>query len=100
MNREQMDERLWDFIDGLSSPPERSAVEDLIATHGEWQTKYRELLEVHQAMAASELEIPSLRFTKNVMDEIARYQVARRLLPGHDHRFTGLLPGSGQLVGQ
>jgi hypothetical protein len=76
MNREQMDERLWDFIDGLSSLPERSAIEGLIATHGEWRTKYEELLEVHQAMAAAELEVPSLRFTKNVMDEIARHQVA------------------------
>ena len=72
----QMEERLWDYIDGLSSPAERSAIEVLIAENIEWQHKYKELLNVHQMMDAAELEAPSMRFTKNVMEEIARLQVA------------------------
>jgi hypothetical protein len=76
MNREQMEERLWDHIDGFGSAEERSLVESLIAGNGEWQLKYRELLEVRHAMESEEMETPSLRFTKNVMEEIARYQVA------------------------
>jgi len=71
-----MEERLWDYIDGLSSPAEQSAIDGLIAANLEWQRKYRELLEVHEAMRTTELEEPSMRFTKNVMEEIARYQVA------------------------
>lgn len=74
--QQQMEERLWDFIDGLSSPEERSAVEELIAVNIEWQQQYRELLEIHQAMNSHELEEPSMRFTKNVMEEITRHQVA------------------------
>ena len=71
-----MEERLWDYIDGLSSPVERSAIDELIAANMEWQRKYRELLQVHQLMNGSELDAPSLRFTKNVMEEIARAHVA------------------------
>jgi len=73
---EQMETRLWDYIDGLSSPAERSAIEELVAANIEWQQKYRELLGVHQLMNSTELEAPSMRFTKNVMEEIARYHVA------------------------
>ncbi len=77
MNTEQpMEDRLWDYIDGLSSPTERTAVETLIAANQEWRRKYRELLDVHQLLAGSELSDPSMRFTKNVMEEIARYHVA------------------------
>ena len=67
---------MWDYIDGLSSPSEKSALEELIAANIEWQQKYRELLGVHQLMNSSELDAPSMRFTRNVMEEIARYQVA------------------------
>jgi len=74
--QQQMEERLWDYIDGLSSTAERSVIGQLIADHREWQIKYHELLEVHKAIHGSELEAPSLRFTKNVMEDIARFQVA------------------------
>ena len=74
--QQQMEERLWDYIDGLSSSGERSAIEELIAVNIEWQQKYRELLNVHALMASSELDAPSMRFTKNVMEEISRYHVA------------------------
>ncbi|WP_317505170.1 hypothetical protein [Flavitalea sp. BT771] len=72
----QMEERLWDYIDGLSSPAEQSAIEALIAGNIDWQHKYKELLNIHQMMDATELEAPSMRFTKNVMEEIARLHVA------------------------
>jgi len=76
MQTEEIEERIWDYIDGLSSPDEKSVIEQLIADNREWQIKYRELLAAHQLLDASELEAPSMRFTKNVMEEIARHQVA------------------------
>jgi hypothetical protein len=72
----QIEQRLWDYIDGLSSPEERSTIQTLLAENIEWQRKYKELLNIHQLMTASELDAPSMRFTKNVMEEIARHQVA------------------------
>lgn len=70
------EDRLWDYIDGISSPGEKIAIEKLLESNAEWRAKYHELLEVHQLMQSSELEEPSMRFTKNVMDEIARSQIS------------------------
>src|SRR6202012_1018475 len=77
MNIQQpMEDRLWDYIDGLSSPAERSAVEALIAANPDWRRKHRELLDVHELISVSGLDEPPMRFTKNVMEEIARHHVA------------------------
>ena len=72
-----IEERLWDYIDGLAVPEEKSAIEQLIDSNIEWRNKYHELLEVHQLMSKSlELDEPSMRFTQNVMEDIAKYQIA------------------------
>ena len=77
MNKQQTtEERLWDYLDGVSSPGERTVVEQLIQTDLEWKSKYSELLEVQQLLQSTELEAPSMRFTKNVMEEIAKLQIA------------------------
>lgn len=68
--------RLWEYIDGTSSAEERAALEKLLVTDPAWQAKYNELLEVHELMHSSELEEPSMRFTKNVIDDIAKMQIA------------------------
>jgi hypothetical protein len=71
-----MEDRLWDYLDGHCSPAEKSAVEELISTNREWQIKHRELLDIQQLLNSSDLEAPSMRFAKNVMEEIARFNVA------------------------
>jgi hypothetical protein len=68
--------RMWDYIDGLADDSEKVAIEKLIAENAAWRTKYQELLEVHQLMHTTELEEPSMRFSKNVMEEISKYQIA------------------------
>jgi hypothetical protein len=75
-NNEAMEQRLWDYIDGISASPERSAVEELLAANAAWKNKYAELLEMSKLLKASELEMPSLRFTRNVMEEIAKLHIA------------------------
>ena len=74
--QQQMEERLWSYIDGLGAAEERSAIEQLLDSNVEWQSKYRELLDVHQLLQQTELEEPSLRFTRNVMEGIAKFQIA------------------------
>lgn len=68
--------KLWEYIDGMAEPSEKSAIERLIAENAEWKAKYHELLDLHGSINLVELEEPSLRFTRNVMDEIAKYQIA------------------------
>jgi hypothetical protein len=75
-NLNEMEVRLWEYIDGFSSEAEKTGIEKLIAENAAWRAKYHELLEVHQSLNLVELEEPSLRFTKNVMEEIAKYHIA------------------------
>ena len=70
------EERLWDYIDGTSSPQEKSVIEQLLENDTEWKAKYSELLEVQELLHSTELEAPSMRFTKNVMEEIAKLHIA------------------------
>ena len=74
--QENIEQQLWSYIDGYSSSEERSSVEKLIASNTEWKNKYHELLEVHQLINSADLEQPSMRFTKNVMEEIAKLHIA------------------------
>ena len=70
------EERLWDYIDGIASVAETTTIAALIESNAEWRAKYGELLEVQQLLASSELEEPSMRFTKNVMEEITKLHIA------------------------
>ncbi len=74
--QDSIDERLWDYIDGLCSNEEKSAIEQLIESNIEWQKKYRDLLQLNELLTSAELEAPSMRFTRNVIEEIAKHQVA------------------------
>ena len=70
------EERLWDYIDGIASVAETTTIAALIESNAEWRAQYGELLEVQQLLASSELEEPSMRFTKNVMEEITKLHIA------------------------
>lgn len=71
-----IEERLWNFIDGTVSSEEKTVIEQLLERNAEWKEKYEDLLQINALLKSSELESPSLRFSKNVMEEIARYHIA------------------------
>ncbi|MBL7732582.1 MAG: hypothetical protein JNM88_15505 [Chitinophagaceae bacterium] len=71
-----MEERLWQFIDGSASADEKTVISELLEKEAAWKEKYHELLEIHQLVNATELESPSMRFTKNVMEQITRQHIA------------------------
>jgi hypothetical protein len=71
-----IEERLWNYIDGTAAAGEKTVIEKLLETDMAWKAKYHELLEVHQLVQSSELDAPSLRFSKNVMEEIAKLHIA------------------------
>lgn len=76
LDNEDIEGKLWSYIDGEGSGEERSVIEKLIEANREWKEKYHELLELHQLVHSSTMEEPSMRFTKNVMEEIAKYHIA------------------------
>jgi hypothetical protein len=71
-----IEERLWNYIDGTAMADEKTVIDKLLETDTAWKEKYHELLEVHQLIQSSELDTPSLRFSKNVMEEIAKLHIA------------------------
>lgn len=81
-----MEERLWEYIDGFSNPDDLPVVKRLIEENQSWREKYNELVEVNQLLHATELEEPSMRFTKNVMEEITRLQIAPAASSYINHR--------------
>lgn len=76
MDTIDIEQRLWEYIDGVGSLEEKSVIETLIRENAQWRALYQELLQTHQSLATLELEEPSMRFTKNVMEEIARHHIA------------------------
>src|SRR5689334_3066117 len=77
MNTPQnIEEKLWDYIDGSMENGEKAFIEQLLENNQDWKAKYAELMEVHQLMQDNtDLEHPSLRFTQNVMEEISRLYI-------------------------
>lgn len=75
MNIQEMEIKLWDYIDGTISIAEKPVIEKLIEENKEWKSKYAELTAVNQLLNATELENPPLRFTKTVMEQIAKLHV-------------------------
>jgi anti-sigma factor RsiW len=71
-----MEERLWEYIDGMTSPAEKTVIERLLQEDAAWKTKYQELLQVNELLHSSGMEQPSMRFTRNVMEEIAKLHIA------------------------
>lgn len=71
-----IEERLWNYIDGTAAADEKSMIEKLLENDAEWKAKYNELFQVNEMLKSSELEAPSLRFSKNVMEEIAKLHIA------------------------
>ncbi|HEX7904540.1 MAG TPA: hypothetical protein VF487_11725 [Chitinophagaceae bacterium] len=70
------EEKLWEYIDGISSPDEKTMIEQLLQNDAVWKAKYQELMEINQLLQSSDLEAPSMRFTKNVMEEITKLHIA------------------------
>lgn len=74
---EQIEQYIWDYIDGLTTTDEKHMVERLLKTDQQWMTVYNECMLFNEKIAdADVIEQPSLRFTKNVMEEVAKYNIA------------------------
>jgi len=65
-----IEEILWNYIDGTCSPGEQELIRTLIAEDEAYRIKYEELLSLHKEFAAMELDEPSMAFTYNVMESI------------------------------
>jgi len=65
-----IEEILWNYIDGNCTADEQKAISDLIAGDEAYRIKYNELLNLNKAFAGMELDEPPMAFTYNVMETI------------------------------
>ena len=77
MEQEQMEMELWEYIDGRCTEADAHRIANLIATRADWKNKYEALLAFNTELAGHiETEQPSMRFSKDVMDAIAKTHIA------------------------
>jgi hypothetical protein len=85
---------LWAYIDGSLQGSEKIVIEKRVIETKAWASRYKDFLELHQLLQASEMEAPSLRFTKNVMEEIAISEVAPAAKEYINKRFIWCVSGA------
>ena len=88
-----IEERLWDFIDGTSSEEERKTIEQLLQTNPSIKQLHEEFLAISNTLKFSELDEPSMRFTKNVMEQIALEPAPKALKTKVDGRIIKAIGG-------
>lgn len=67
-----IEETLWNYIDGSCTPEEQAAISKLIASDESYRLKYNELLALNQEFTVIELDEPSMAFTYNVIEAIRK----------------------------
>jgi hypothetical protein len=65
-----IEDTLWDYIDGNCSADEQKTVSALIAQDEAYRLKYQELLNLNKEFSAMQLDEPPMAFTYNVMEAI------------------------------
>jgi anti-sigma factor RsiW len=65
-----MEEKLWNYIDGNCTPDEQKAISSLIEKDAAIGAKYRELLSLNASFAQMDLDEPPMAFTYNIMEAI------------------------------
>ncbi len=88
-----IEERLWDYIDGISSAEEQNAIERLLQTDPAVKQLHEEFLAISSSLKFSELEEPSMRFTKNIMERVALEPAPKALRTQVDKRIIRVISG-------
>ena len=65
-----IEERIWDYIDGLCSDEEQQAISHLITHDPVYRSKYQELMMLQKDFELLELDEPSMAFTNKVMEKV------------------------------
>ncbi len=63
-------ELLWKYIDGECTPEEAAQVERLLAEDAGFKREWAQRTRLHQELQQQEVEQPSMRFARNVMDRL------------------------------
>ena len=74
---ELIEMQIWEFVDGLCPESDHARIALLIHTDPVWEAKYAEISALNSSIKSTlDLEQPSLRFAKNVMEQVAHTRIA------------------------
>jgi len=65
-----IEQRIWDYLDGIGNSQERELTERLIKSDPVYQQVYEEFKSFNSLVSASDQDEPSMGFTRNVMEKI------------------------------
>lgn len=65
-----IEQRIWDFLDGIGTDQERKLTEQLIESDADYRKVYEKLKSFNSLVSTVELDEPSMSFARNVMDKI------------------------------
>ncbi len=64
------EEQMWDVIDGLATPDVLQKHNQLLLVDPEYKAEYQQYAVLDQQLHKLDLEVPSMRFTENVIDNV------------------------------
>jgi len=65
-----LEQRIWDYLDGTGTDEERELIKKLIGSDPEFRALYKELGSIHLSVSSLDLDEPSMSFSRNVMEKI------------------------------
>ncbi len=74
-----MEEKLWEYIDGTCNERDKATIASLIENDDNWRETFNKLLQMEDEISAVTLEEPPMAFTYNVMESIRKEQAAQPL---------------------
>lgn len=81
-----IEEQLWNYVDGTCTPQEQEAIIHLIATDEAYRQKYAEIISFTRELENMELDEPPMAFTYNVMEAIRTEEASKPLKAAIDNR--------------
>jgi len=81
-----MEEKLWDYIDGFCTEEERKAIDLLLKTDENYHHKYLEMKAFQENISLLEMEEPAMNFTFSVMESVRGEKILRPLKTTVDQR--------------
>jgi hypothetical protein len=65
-----LEQRIWDYLDGTGTDDEREFTKQLIGSDPEFRAMYEELRSIHLTVSSLDLDEPSMSFNRNLMEKI------------------------------
>ena len=65
-----LEQRIWDYLDGTGTEEEREFTKQLINSDSEFRIVYEELSAIHLSVSSLDLDEPSMSFSRNIMEKI------------------------------